>query len=76
MTPTTTLAEITAKYGTGRTGQIECLTAGYVGAVRSWHSSQLQMFKDDYERAAALLINTYGVQPSTLQEIFDRITTA
>jgi|TARA_Y100000592_G_scaffold49903_1_gene79044 hypothetical protein len=74
MTNTTTLSEITAKYGHGRTGQIECMTAAYIGAVRDWHSSQLMMFKEDYERAAYVLITKYGVQPSTLQEIYDRIT--
>ena len=50
------------------------MTAAYIGAVRDWHSSQLMMFKEDYERAAYVLITKYGVQPSTLQEIYDRIT--
>ena len=74
MANTTDLHTITATFGHGRVGQIECLTAAYITAVRNWHTSQLQMFKDDYENTAAILINHYHVSPSGLQETFDRIT--
>jgi 1,2-phenylacetyl-CoA epoxidase catalytic subunit len=67
-----TLSNITAVYGNGTTGQIECLTVAYINAVRNWHSSQLQMFKDDMESTAALLINKYGVSPEGLDEIDQR----
>ena len=68
----TNLSNITAKYGNGVTGQIECLTVAFHNACRNWHSSQLQMFKDDMESTAALLINKYGVSPEGLDEIDQR----
>lgn len=67
-----TLSNITAVYGNGTTGQIECLTVAFHNACRNWHSSQLQMFKDDMESTAALLINKYGVSPSSLDETEQR----
>ena len=70
--PTMTLSNITAVYGNGTAGQIECLTVAFHNACRNWHSSQLQMFKDDMESTAALLINKYGVSPSSLDETEQR----
>ena len=67
-----TLSNITAQYGNGTRGQIECLTVAFHNACRNWHSSQLQMFKDDMESTAALLINKYGVSPSSLDETEQR----
>ena len=67
-----TLSNITAQYGNGTRGQIECLTVAFHNACRNWHSSQLQMFKDDMESTAALLINKYGVSLSSLDETEQR----
>ena len=66
------LSTITAQYGNGTRGQIECLTVAFHNACRNWHSSQLQMFKDDMESTAAILINKYGVSPSSLDETEQR----
>lgn len=48
----------------------DTLLQAFTKAAQDYHRSQLQMFQEDADRYAALLINQHGVDPESLDDIY------